>query len=1018
MRPVSLTLEGFSCFKQQQTVSFDGLELFAIWGATGSGKTSLLDAIVFALFGKVPRLDERRNRDIISLTREKAVVLLDFSIGRRTYRVVRTARRKGAPEAKLEDEDGNSLAVGVREVDAALDRHLGLSYTAFLQSVMLPQGQFARFLKSEPRERREILRDLLRLGVYDDMRQRADQRRRALDTRLSILNELLAPLADATPERLAALEASLVEAQQRETEAHQKFSALDTRFHTLESLRTKAKELDEKRQHLKKLAQGEAGIATMQAQLDAAGRAAEVMPAIARAEEAEARLRDEENAARVASETVTTQEDMQREAARAASEAKERAEEIPSLRERIQALDGLRGVIDARTTALNRLQTAQTEHKDAEKRVRDGRREIDSLDKEHKELSPQIHAAEKAVRDCGYDQDLDGLVQQIAHEAAQLAEHRVQLGMAHQEMERTARRAAESEAVVAANVPAVQQAGKACAAAEAARKDAEGAYQAAHQQHAAALLRRELRGGEPCPVCAQRVATLPEPIAVPAVDTLERQCEQAKHAEAAARETDKNAATYHAKLESTAKAAGSAAKDAKEAFELATEAVAAEEHKLAAVVGVRCDTETGVTLEARVLAAVRRLTRVRDEYSRSNDALRDLEHKRELLQTSIDGKKEQVHQFEEALEKLTRAISEMTAEVDDLTAKIATVTTHLDPLAERKDLAKQVEQLDSAFQRARDDLGRADADLKAAKAVAADAATKVTKLRKEATGLRRAVEIAARQARFASCDAAKAAVMTQEDVTRLRQAVEQYRTDRHATTERITELERELGGKEVTEQDVSDARATRDGAQHEHSDAVRAVATRETEIGQMKERVATRAKHSREYEELKAEHDVYRELAEELKTDRFQDFVLEESFRDLTGGASQRLGDLTGRYALKFEGGNILVVDHDNADETRSADTLSGGETFLASLALALQLSEQIQQASGAALLESLFIDEGFGTLDIEALDGAASAIESLQGGGRMVGIITHIRGLADRLPYRIEVDWRSEGSRVEVHAS
>src|SRR5579864_7011525 len=106
MRPVSLTLEGFSCFKQQQTVSFDGLELFAIWGATGSGKTSLLDAIVFALFGKVPRLDERRNRDIISLTRDKAVVLLDFSIGRRTYRVVRTARRKGAPDAKLEDGDG------------------------------------------------------------------------------------------------------------------------------------------------------------------------------------------------------------------------------------------------------------------------------------------------------------------------------------------------------------------------------------------------------------------------------------------------------------------------------------------------------------------------------------------------------------------------------------------------------------------------------------------------------------------------------------------------------------------------------------------------------------------------------------------------------------------------------------------------------------------------------------------------------------------------------------------------
>ena len=87
-------------------------------------------------------------------------------------------------------------------------------------------------------------------------------------------------------------------------------------------------------------------------------------------------------------------------------------------------------------------------------------------------------------------------------------------------------------------------------------------------------------------------------------------------------------------------------------------------------------------------------------------------------------------------------------------------------------------------------------------------------------------------------------------------------------------------------------------------------------------------------------------------------------------------------------------------------------------MALALQLTEQIQQAAGAVLLESLFIDEGFGTLDAEALESAAAAVESLRGGRRMVGIITHIRELADRLPCRILVERRHEGSRVQVQAS
>jgi exonuclease SbcC len=170
-----------------------------------------------------------------------------------------------------------------------------------------------------------------------------------------------------------------------------------------------------------------------------------------------------------------------------------------------------------------------------------------------------------------------------------------------------------------------------------------------------------------------------------------------------------------------------------------------------------------------------------------------------------------------------------------------------------------------------------------------------------------------------------------------------------------------------------------------------------------------------ELEKQRAEHAVYHGLALDLRSDRFQAFLLEETFRELVSGASARLWDLTKRYRFDWQNEAFQVVDHDNARQVRSADTLSGGETFLASLALALQLSEQVQHAAGATMLDSLFIDEGFGTLDPEALDAAASALESLPVGGRMVGIITHIEELSSRLPARVKVEKASAGSKIVV---
>ncbi|MGH8903831.1 MAG: SbcC/MukB-like Walker B domain-containing protein, partial [Egibacteraceae bacterium] len=159
-------------------------------------------------------------------------------------------------------------------------------------------------------------------------------------------------------------------------------------------------------------------------------------------------------------------------------------------------------------------------------------------------------------------------------------------------------------------------------------------------------------------------------------------------------------------------------------------------------------------------------------------------------------------------------------------------------------------------------------------------------------------------------------------------------------------------------------------------------------------------------------------LGRHLATNRFEQWLLEEALGRLVDGASGVLRQLSsGHYSLGLDAAHqFQVVDHRNADERRAARTLSGGETFLASLALALTLAEQLAElaASGGGRLESIFLDEGFGTLDIETLDVVTAAIEELGARGRTVGLITHMRELADRVPVRFEVRRTPSTSTVE----
>lgn len=173
-----------------------------------------------------------------------------------------------------------------------------------------------------------------------------------------------------------------------------------------------------------------------------------------------------------------------------------------------------------------------------------------------------------------------------------------------------------------------------------------------------------------------------------------------------------------------------------------------------------------------------------------------------------------------------------------------------------------------------------------------------------------------------------------------------------------------------------------------------------------------------EVQEHRKEQAVYSALAKELKNDRIVQFLQAEALAVLAATAGEHLKDLSdGRYRLVYEDDRFYVVDGWNGDEKRSVRTLSGGETFLASLGLALALSEQVQMlaVTERARLESLFLDEGFGSLDAETVDVVVSAISRLGSDGRLVGVITHVAEVAESMPVRIEVIKGQRGSKIKV---
>ncbi|MEZ5321919.1 MAG: SMC family ATPase [Microthrixaceae bacterium] len=472
------------------------------------------------------------------------------------------------------------------------------------------------------------------------------------------------------------------------------------------------------------------------------------------------------------------------------------------------------------------------------------------------------------------------------------------------------------------------------------------------------------------------------------------------------------------------------ARDAARASDVATATRRGIAERISTIRSRREEVPDDLDALARMVAdAARRLELARDEFTGARAAALALEDDPDAVEArearaAADG---EVTRMEAGLAGRRERLAEVEAMLVDAPA--------LDRL--RATLA-EVEALDTASREAEQALRVAGEEVVAARAALSEHRERVREMSERLTGIRDSVaslgppvlrvdDLAAGWLRFRAWAEETSASLETEVLERTRQ--------RAATSDALTgHLEalaalvgevRRIGshGSSVEPGPDSGSDSGVDPAGDPvvgPEDAVRivgaATARAEERFDQLRHRRDEQVAELARIEALRADAAVAGRLGDLMRSNRFEEWFLAEAVHDLAVTATDHLLGLSaGRFSLEAQGTDVVVRDHANADEARSIRSLSGGETFLASLAFALALSDHVAELAveHPPKVDSIFLDEGFGTLDPDRLDVVASALEELASSGRMVLVVSHVRELAERLPVRFEVASDPSGSTV-----
>ena len=1085
----NLEFEAFMAYPKRQEINFDTLNnagVFLLNGPTGAGKTTILDAICYALYGETSsdRESAKLHSTYAAHSGTKPRVLLDVTLHGKRLRIDRTPAynkpiTRGARKGQMREESAKAtlaeLAPGadpadekawipisssVAEVNRTIAERTHLTKEQFLKVVLLPQGQFAQFLKSKPKERKELLKKMFPVEHYEQLfaalteeaktaqqevaqdentqrgyLERARAEMLALQSLLDAVDSDAEEAAEAgeetsenlttenvtaenvTAETLDAWVAGGVERarktsvrekqeQQRLTnEADRNTRLLAERaqlqadwreYEQLCERRTRLTErADEHKAHREELAQARAA-APLHAQYTQVHTESQALAARQQDQAAcasalddtgralLAALRDEETAEEITFPEETTF------AALPELEPSEQETQLEALLDTLRAL----------------------QKKDAQ--LTDEEAAAAALLKQANALEQDKSRAEKTLS------DLTAAAEQLAEELADYStadEERTLAAHLVTEAQQKHDAAQQMRQKLDAASAAVAEAEKQSKRTATAEQKAQEKWQASAQQalvateefknlqvlrlaQASSLLARELKDGEPCAVCGSVEHPAPAQIAegeqlVERADLdVAKEREDKAHKQARTHELAKDRAT--------------------KAHQEASEALAAArtQYETLAAQG-ECDVEQSA---AQLQQAQTRLAQAQSRVTARDGVLVKVERVRAEQQKA-----------QEALRTIESAAVEAQTRHRDAAARCEAAAAELAPARAAVGFAQRVEAVEG-YRVAHQRLARAVLLLGQARERHALAAAQAERLLAESS--------------FESAELVQAAVRTPERVDALEQAVAAYELEHARLLEGfgreaiVAVAARAAAG----EQAPDDLQGVREQVEQLRAAAHR-LTLREGERESMLrslhvlrgEYAAFRAKTAQRYDRAQ----MLANLAAAARGDTLGgyehqvdlvSYVLGAEFERILHSASLHLDRMSeGRYGMVFSdhrakgsrsgGGLNLEITDTWTGEPREASSLSGGESFLASLSLALGLAEVVQANNGGIELDTLFIDEGFGTLDAETLDMVMGTIESLRDSGRTIGLISHVEEMKNRIPAQIVVEKGQNGSSVRVNS-
>lgn len=1089
----NLEFEAFMAYPKRQEINFDTLNnagVFLLNGPTGAGKTTILDAICYALYGETSsdRESAKLHSTYAAHSGTKPRVLLDVTLHGKRLRIDRTpaynkpitrGARKGqmreesakatlaelAPGADPADEKAwTPISSSVAEVNRTIAERTHLTKEQFLKVVLLPQGQFAQFLKSKPKERKELLKKMFPVEHYEQLfaalteeaktaQQEVAQdentqsgyleRARAEMLALQALLDAVDTDAEGTDTEGSAVEWSVEAGEEpenltaenvtaetldawvaggveraRETSAREKQeqqrltdeadqntrllaerAQLQADWREYEQLcerRTRLTErADEHKAQHEELAQARAA-APLHAQYTQVHAELQALAARQQDQAACASALDETGRALLAAlrnEDISPEVTFPEETTFAALPSLEPAEQQTQLEALLDTLRALQKkdaqLTDEEAAAATLLKQANALEQDkarAEKTLSD-------LTAQAEQLAEELAGYSTADEERTLAAHLVTEAQQ-KHDAAQQMQQKLDAASAAvAEAEKQSKRTATAEQKAQEKWQASAQ--QALAATEEFKN-----LQVLRLAQASSLLARELKDGEPCAVCGSVEHPAPAQIAEGEQLVERADLDAAKEREDKAH---KQARTHEL------------AKDrATKAHQEASEALAAArtQYETLAAQG-ECDVEQTA---AQLQQAQTRLAQAQSRVTARDGVLVKVERVRVELQKA-----------QEALRTIEGAAVEAQTRHRDAAARCEATAADLAPARATVGFAQRVESVEG-YRAAHQRLARAVLLLGQARERHALAAAAAERLLAESS--------------FESAELVHAAVRAPERIDALEQAVAAYELEHARLLEgfgreaMVAVAARAAAGEQAPDdlQGVRERVEQLRAAAHrltlregERESVLRSLQALRGEYAAFRAQTAQRYDHAQMLANLAAAARGDTLGGYEHQVDLVS-YVLGAEFERILQSASLHLDRMSeGRYGMVFSdhrakgsrsgGGLNLEITDTWTGEPREASSLSGGESFLASLSLALGLAEVVQANNGGIELDTLFIDEGFGTLDAETLDMVMGTIESLRDSGRTIGLISHVEEMKNRIPAQIVVEKGQNGSSVRVNS-